>query len=105
METNGRFFTNDRIVIGSNTNERYIYPANSRPETQKVFKTPEHTIGSKNLLVYVNGELVIPERDYKDINSSQISFTDPIPPNKDVDIVLVLTGDDLDYRGNYWVDF
>lgn len=102
-----RFFTNDKIVIGGQTCERISYPSNIRLESQSKFDTPYHTIGSKSLLVYLDGKLKIPEIDYVDRTSTYIEFKTMINKEQSVDILLIVTGGDSPIidGGIIWEDF
>lgn len=83
------FFSNNLIYVDSEICEITKSLANTRLTVQRVFEVPAHTVGTPNLLVFVNGGLQTKDIDYYDSNSSQISFTRDIPIDEDVVCILI----------------
>lgn len=101
-----KFFSNNLIVVGGKESEIVSSLKGERTDWQQIFRVPEHTVGTKNLLIFVEGKILIPDRDYKDINSYEIELTYALEPNKDFHAILIKTGEDGDGGGALeWEDF
>lgn len=88
------FFSNNLIVLGGKESEIVSSLEGERVITQQTFLVPKHQVGTKNLIIFVNGKIMIPNRDYKDINSNEIDLTYAIDPNIDFYAILIKTGKD-----------
>ena len=101
-----KFFSNSLIVIGGKECEITTSLAGTRLQPQSIFEVPEHTIGTKNLLIYVDGKLLMPYRDYTDVNSHQVELTTSIDIDSDFYAILIITGNDGTAIGGVeWEDF
>lgn len=88
------FFSNNLIVLGGKESEIVSSLEGERVTLQQIFLVPEHEVGTNNLLIFVDGRIMIPRRDYKDINSYEIELTQAIDPSIDFHAVLIKTGKD-----------
>lgn len=82
------FFSNNLIYVDGELCEITKSLANTRPTVQRVFDVPNHTVGTPNLLVFVNGSLKTEGSDYSS-NSHQVIFKNDIPIGYDVICVLI----------------
>lgn len=93
------FFSNNVIYVDGEQVEYLRHPPNERDEEKPVYilSAPNHTIGTHNLIVFLNGQLQIKDKDYEDYNSSQIKFTKPIYRGHDVVILLIKGNTQLEW--------
>ena len=102
----GKFFSNSLIVIGGRECEIITSPSGSRLDDEDIFTVPIHTVGTNNLLIFVDGKVLIPNIHYKDINSYQIQLTKPIGTNVDFHSILINLDQDSDSKDDLvWQDF
>ncbi|MCG8540829.1 MAG: hypothetical protein MJA82_12955 [Clostridia bacterium] len=89
-----KFFSNNLVILGGKESEIVSSLRGSRVVWQQIFTVPKHTVGTKNLLIFLDGKIMIQGRDYEDINSYEVQLTYPIDPGKDFHAILVKTGKD-----------
>lgn len=89
LELNAHFFSNDNIVLGKESLERTISPANVRPDPTREFETPTHTIGSKSLLIFLDGKLQAFGIDYIDKDSNHVEFKNRIETGVHYEAILI----------------
>lgn len=86
------FFSNNLIYVDGENCEIAKSLKNTRPDVTQTFTAPSHTVGTPNLLVFLDGRLQIKDVDYNDSNSTEIEFTNNVAVNQDVVIILVRAG-------------
>lgn len=89
-----RFFSNSIIKLDHTENEIMSSLRGTRTSPQATFTVPEHTVGTNNLMIFIDGRIIIRDRDYTDINSNNIQLTNPIDTNVDFHAILVKTSKD-----------
>ena len=94
-----KFFSNSVIMLDHKDSETILSLKDTRLEQQDIFKVPEHNVGTTNLMIFLDGRLCVPSRDYVDINSSQVKFTRQINIGEDFHSVLIKTSKDTVYIG------
>lgn len=83
------FFSNNLIYVDGENCEIVKSLKNTRPSDTRFFTAPSHTVGTSNLLVFVDGILQIMGVDYHDCNSDEVEFYNPVRVAHDVVIVLI----------------
>lgn len=83
------FFSNNLIYVDSEQLEITKSLENQRPNLQKIFYVPQHTVGTDNLLIFLNGELKIKNKDYEDYNSNSIQFKNYIDTKSNFVSILI----------------
>lgn len=66
-----------------------VLTSTSRPSAATVFATPNYTLGSHELQVFLNGLLCVEGVDYAETNSSSITFSTPIAGDTQVTLVVM----------------
>lgn len=89
IEINGKFFSNDYIVLGKESVDRIISLSDTRPNPLREFKAPRHTIGTKSLLIFLNGKLQALGVDYIDKTSDSIEFLRAIDTTAHYESILI----------------
>lgn len=109
-----RFFSNNLVLVDTKINESVKSLAGSRQSAQRVFSVPTHTIGTDNLMVYIDGLLKLRDVHYIDRNSNEIEFLYDIQAEQDFYALLIrvddasssgATTDDNNCCCNKWHDF
>lgn len=93
------FFSNNVIYVDGENTEVVRYPKDTSVEQKPrtIFYVPNHNRGTDNLLIFVDGNLEIIDRDYEDLNSSQIQFKRNIYPRQDVVAILIKGASQLEW--------
>lgn len=99
------FFSNSLIFSDPRESEKTVSLGVDRTVPQQVFNVPEHSVGTVNLLVFLDKQLQIPDVDYEDINSYEIRFFQPIDTGLDVYCVLMATQDEKEEEEIKWEEF
>ena len=94
-----KFFSNTVMMLDHKDNETTLSLKNTRLAQQRIFSVPEHSVGTSNLMIFLDGKLCVPIRDYIDMNSYQVQFTRQINIGEDFHSVLVKTSRDTVYIG------
>lgn len=89
-----KFFSNNLITLDHKENEITFSLPDTRDDYIQQFKVPKHTVGTNNLLVFLDGRLVISDVHYEDINSHYISFYEPVPTDIEIYTILIKTSKD-----------
>lgn len=94
------FFSNNVIYVDGENTEKVVYPKakdeEERPPKQ-FFYVPSHTIDTQNLLIFLDGNIQIKDRDYEDANSDYIKFKKNIYFNQDVVAILIKGSTQLEW--------
>lgn len=85
------FFSNSLIVLSGKECQTTSSLRNTRDAPIDIFSVPEHSIGTNNLLVFVDGILKEPIRDYIDVSSYEVQFNEDIPIGSDFKSILIST--------------
>lgn len=96
------FFSNNLVYVDTEQLEIEKSLAGSRTNQQKIFQVPQHTVGTNNLLIFLNGNLKIKDIDYEDYNSNEINFKDYISINDDFIAILVKGNGDGSLEWGYF---
>lgn len=88
------FFSNNVIYVDGENIERVDYVVDL---PQSIFNAPNHTVGTENLLVYLNNGLCIRDNQYEDYNSSQIRFKEILAEGSNVSIILIKGNSDFEW--------
>lgn len=91
------FFSNNLIYVDSEQLEITKSLSNERPNLQKIFTVPNHTVGTANLLIFLNGELQIKDKDYEDYNSHSIQFKNNVGTKSDFIAILIKANSILEW--------
>lgn len=94
-----KFFSNSVMMLDHKDSEYTLSLKNTRTTTQRSFSVPMHNVGTPNLMIFVNGQLCVPDRDYIDINSSTVRFNRNIQTHEDFHAILIRTSKDVVYIG------
>ena len=89
-----KFFSNSLIVLGGKESEMVSSLSGDRSTTRQKFRVPKHTQSTKNLLIFLDGKIQIPNRDYNDVSSEEVEFTFPVTTDRDFHALLINTGKD-----------
>lgn len=91
------FFSNNLIYVDSEQLEITKSLSNERPSLQKTFSVPNHTVGTNNLLIFLNGELQIRDKHYGDYNSHSIQFKNNVDTKSDFVAILIKANSILEW--------
>lgn len=93
------FFSNNVIYVDGEQLEYVRHPPNEREEEKPVyiFNVPSHTVGTHNLIIFLDGRLAILDKDYEDYNSYQIKFKRPIYRSQEVVALLIKGNTQLEW--------
>ena len=95
-----KFFSNSVIMLDHKDSEYSLSLKNTRTNAQKNFSVPMHSVGTPNLMIFLDGKLCVPNRDYTDINSTTVRFSRDIQIREDFHAVLIRTSKDIVYVGD-----
>lgn len=99
------FYSNNLIYVDGENCEIIKSLKNTRPKNETIFTAPNHTVGTPNLLVFLDGKLQIADVDYHDCNSYEIEFTNPVGITHDVVMVLIRSKQQTVSDGLEWGSF
>lgn len=91
------FFSNNLIYVDSEQLEITKSLSNERANLQKTFSVPNHTVGTSNLLIFLNGKLQIRDEDYEDYNSYSIQFKNYIDTKSNFVAILIKANSILEW--------
>ena len=78
-----KFYANTSV----NLKDKCFPSVSERTQQGKInYKTPEHNMGSNNLMVFIDGKLV---KNYTSVNSTEILFSQPPMPELDYYAVVI----------------
>ena len=83
------FFSNNLVYVDGEQLELARSLSGERLNPQNIFNVPKHTVNTNNLLIFLNGNLQIKDKDYEDYNSSQVKFKYKIATSSDFLAILV----------------
>lgn len=82
------FFSNNLVYVDTEQIEITKSLSGERNSNQKIFQVPSHTVGTNNLLIFLNGILQIKDLHYEDYNSNEVNFKNYI--SNDIDFIAIL---------------